>query len=257
MFYNQKIFYIAMFIGSNLLFGCSNYAPLSIDSDTSDANSTGSEFIVQNSNDGEKDKTPSASGSNPLPTPKPSTPNTGSGSNTGTGNPIPTPTPTVVIPKPIDCDEPGVQDKMNMSNAPASYGMATHVLVSTYALGTKVYSSTADISCKNKDEDGVVFPANMKYGTVNQLRVITKGAGGVLAIWIDFDGDGTFSQPNEKIYDAGVLSNSYLAITFPANTTGKSSVTTWARFRYGPGGIGFQGVANAGEVEDYQITITD
>ncbi len=255
-----RIFVLSVLTLGTLHLSCSNYSPLTVDgaSETSDAG--GADFIVPNSNDGDLNKTPNSNGSTPTPTPTPKVPTGPTVPSTGGGttvNPAPTPTltpiPPVVPPRVIDCNEPELAVRTNVSNAPASYGVASHVISKTYSLGNNTYSPTADKSCK--DEDGVIFPEILKYGTTNHIQIITGGSGGSLSVWIDYNGDGTFDQPSEKVFNGGVISHNFISVLFPANPTTKTSVTTWVRFRYGPFGLGYSGVANVGEVEDYQITI--
>ncbi len=108
------------------------------------------------------------------------------------------------------------------------------------------------------DEDGVSFPNQLYVGqTVSiDVRVSTgTSPAGVLQGWIDFNGDGDWSDPGEQVFKdlalaAGVYS---LDVAIPSDAQVGS---TFARFRYGyERGIGPDGAAMAGEVEDYQITI--
>jgi hypothetical protein len=122
------------------------------------------------------------------------------------------------------------------------------------------------------DEDGVVFDSatplvpNRRFN----VTVTTRGIGnqaddvttfGVLDAWIDYNRDGDWSDANERILSSVVLNATALvndAITFrdlivPANAVPGD---TYARFRLSTTtNVGAVGEADAGEVEDYLVTI--
>ena len=73
--------------------------------------------------------------------------------------------------------------------------------------------------------------------------------------WIDFNGDGDWSDPGEKIFDSRdvVAGSNQLLLNIPADA---KIGTTFARFRVSTaGGLSYSGTALDGEVEDYQINI--
>lgn len=105
------------------------------------------------------------------------------------------------------------------------------------------------------DEDGVVFsPEPLVAGGPASLEVIASAAG-VLSAWFDFNGDGDWNDPGEQVVvdqrlSAGV---NRIFFTVPANAVVGN---TFARFRFSDQlGLGPTGPANAGEVEDYRVTI--
>ncbi|MBZ0171112.1 MAG: DUF11 domain-containing protein [Phycisphaerales bacterium] len=110
-----------------------------------------------------------------------------------------------------------------------------------------------DTDLDGDDEEGVVFGA-LLAGLGADVDV-TASAASLLDAWVDFDGDGTFAAPGEQIFTdealaAGVNS---LAFSVPATLV----TTTFARFRLSSaGGLGPDGTALDGEVEDYQVVIS-
>lgn len=74
--------------------------------------------------------------------------------------------------------------------------------------------------------------------------------------WIDFDGDGSF-DPLDKIFDDLQLSQGINELNFSIPISSTSS-NTFARFRSSStGGLGPNGYAPDGEVEDYLIIFTN
>ncbi len=108
------------------------------------------------------------------------------------------------------------------------------------------------------DEDGVVFRSSLFAGQTATIDVtVANGpySAGALQGWVDFNGDGDWSDPGEQIIANRVLAEGTHAIQFvvPAGATVGDS---FARFRYGyERNIGSTGPAMAGEVEDYAVLI--
>lgn len=105
------------------------------------------------------------------------------------------------------------------------------------------------------DEDGVNFVTGIEVDSVALVQLQASEVGYVNA-WVDFDSNGSFSS-EEQILSSHYVSAGYntAAYTVPSWATAGS---TWARFRIsstqqlGPtGGVG------DGEVEDYQVDITE
>jgi uncharacterized repeat protein (TIGR01451 family) len=104
------------------------------------------------------------------------------------------------------------------------------------------------------DGDGVVFLTPLTPGTVASVRVSASVAG-KLDAFIDFDGDGVWSERITLAAGTPLLAGiNDVSFTVPAAATEKS---TWARFRFSDtGGLAPTGPADIGEVEDYQVTIS-
>jgi len=104
------------------------------------------------------------------------------------------------------------------------------------------------------DEDGVFFPAPLLLGQTVPITLVATTNGHVDA-WIDFNANGAWNDPGEQILAARpvTLGTNTLVITVPPGTlTGQR----YARFRYSTaGGLGYDGFAPDGEVEDHRVTI--
>ncbi|MEO1385741.1 MAG: GEVED domain-containing protein [Cyanobacteria bacterium J06634_6] len=143
----------------------------------------------------------------------------------------------------------------------------SHV-VSTNSLGTNgVDAETTAEQDGPTEDDGVQLNngtpvtfhgESLIAGQTFDLDITTVGTG-VLNAWIDFDGDGEFSDVDEKIIvdeasTGGVIDLDDLMVPFDA-----APGTTYARFRYSTvdtaGGMTSTSAAPDGEVEDYEITI--
>ncbi len=91
--------------------------------------------------------------------------------------------------------------------------------------------------------------------------VVTLSSPGFVDGWIDFNGDGDWSDPGEQIltsveFVAGQLTRTF-QVTVPTNAPVPATATTaFARFRSSSvGGLLPTGLATDGEVEDYKVTI--
>lgn len=160
-------------------------------------------------------------------------------------------------------------------DAPASYGQASHVLVSgspwlgyeepddnqpiadTTALGDDIEGTD--------DEDGVfAFPILVQNGKSYDTNVFATNPGSsaaTLAGWIDFDGNGRFDSDEftSDTVAAGTL-NGKFKLTWPDlhGVTSSFSGLTYARFRISYDSLqasDAQGPASDGEVEDYSTQI--
>ncbi|MEM7050861.1 MAG: GEVED domain-containing protein [Acidobacteriota bacterium] len=105
----------------------------------------------------------------------------------------------------------------------------------------------------NDDEDGVTFDTMIIACAMAQVTVASAG-GGSLNAWIDFDRDGQFDHPAERIVDDRTLTGSdTIQFMVPCSATAGA---TYARFRVdSEGGLTPTGSADNGEVEDYQVTL--
>jgi len=169
----------------------------------------------------------------------------------------------------------------DFSDAPASYGIATHQInifkdhvsgaYENYLyLGSSVDPDNGDLSSANADgddndytddEDGVTFPILVQGDTANISVVVTVHdfATGVLHAWIDWNGNGTFEDKGEKVagpvsvFESGTIN---LSVIVPDSAV--VDQPTFARFRLGDHkNKSEKGESSVGEVEDYQIQITE
>ncbi len=156
----------------------------------------------------------------------------------------------------------------DFGDAPISYGSADHIIDSKNYLGSTidgelVYqpSEEADADDKDKldDEDGVIF-SELIQGAKSTIEVSVRGLA-YLNVWIDWNGDGDFSDGGEWVLKNSLkMSGGFkMTVTVPANAI--VSKATFARFRFGPKSTttpvyGSSGSARYGEVEDYMIKIS-
>ncbi len=137
---------------------------------------------------------------------------------------------------------------------------------------------TGVVTVSGDDEDGVILtsitnPAgNLNKNVSTPITVSVLGAG-TLEAWIDYNVDGDFDDPNEKVISATTVGAVYSEIRdaqgrlIPVSRTFEITVpqivpdpvaptTTYARFRVSrDGGLRPTGLALSGEVEDYAIQI--
>ncbi|MBN2474624.1 MAG: hypothetical protein JXB62_08445 [Pirellulales bacterium] len=110
-----------------------------------------------------------------------------------------------------------------------------------------------DLADGNDDEDGVTIP-DLVRGQANNI-VVQVHAGGMVAAWIDYNGNHIWDVPGEQIYNGYLPAGMHtIPVTPPANAT---LGETYARFRIANRDEALLpfGRAESGEVEDYQVTI--
>ena len=159
---------------------------------------------------------------------------------------------------------------IDFGDAPASYGSlaidngARHSTEnSTIFMGTVVdaefdsyqFPLSDDVTDGNDDEDGVAFVTGIEVGNAAVLEIVASTPAFVDA-WIDFDGNGVFGS-DERISDAQPVIQGSNTILYDVPDWA-SAGSTWARFRISSiVGLGPNGGASDGEVEDYPIDITE
>jgi hypothetical protein len=106
------------------------------------------------------------------------------------------------------------------------------------------------------DEDGVAFVLPLIPGQPSQMDV-TVSVGGWVDAWIDFNMNGTWLDPGEKIF-AGVVVPGLNPIPYSVPASAVPGLT-FARIRYNIGGLVLapSGPAPDGEVEDYEVLIEE
>lgn len=114
--------------------------------------------------------------------------------------------------------------------------------------------SLGDDNSANDDEDGVKFLNSLVPGENANIEVLVTG-NGFLNGWVDFDGNGSWLEAGEQVLvDVPVAAGtvSYAFAVPPAAVPG----ATFTRFRLSSvQGLGFEGAAPDGEVEDYEVFI--
>ncbi|MHC1707083.1 MAG: GEVED domain-containing protein [Bacteroidales bacterium] len=105
------------------------------------------------------------------------------------------------------------------------------------------------------DEDGILFPWPLKKGNPAVIIANASVSGGFLNVWIDYNKDGDWNEPNEHVFTDKVLhsGNNTLGFVIPPEAL---IGETFARFRFSTiQGLSYFGPAPDGEVEDYQVMI--
>lgn len=165
----------------------------------------------------------------------------------------------------------------DFGDAPASYGTmllddgARHQITEGLTLGTAIdfdpdgqarADALGDDQNRIADEDGIADPIEVTAGgdptTVTVSATNSTATAATLAGWIDLNGNGTFESGERAL--VAVPPNSGTAdyvLDFPS---GSPTADTFARFRLFPGAVAEPaptGQADAGEVEDYAVTVLD
>ncbi|MFH1921320.1 MAG: PKD domain-containing protein, partial [Planctomycetota bacterium] len=140
---------------------------------------------------------------------------------------------------------------------------ARHMVNTPYFLGSGVsqenYSPHNATATGDLFDDGVRLDSSLWNGNQANLT-ITASAPGYLSAWIDYNGNGNWSDPGEQIFsDEQLLTagDNPRTITVPdALLPGELVRSTFARFRFSSEtGLGATGYAIDGEVEDYQVRL--
>jgi large repetitive protein len=164
-----------------------------------------------------------------------------------------------------------VLGSVDFGDAPDSYGTTLaangpyHRVTAGFSLGPTEDSEpegqpSVGATGDGADEDGVTLPAGgfVACGTTTLSVDLTNTAGIAtprLDAWIDFDGDGVFNDPRDRIATGMALVSGANTVTVNVPCDAKS-VISYARFRLSSTGVaGPGGAAVDGEVEDYEVTV--
>lgn len=152
-------------------------------------------------------------------------------------------------------------------DAPLSYGAPSHVVRSAHRLGAGVTREAAGYNDPNAagdaNDDGVV-PPSLTQGQTSTIEVSIAGSGGYLQAFADWNDDGDFNDPAERIAtnvedggtgDSDGAANGAIALSVTPPITVALSPTI-ARFRWSTqSGLDATADAVDGEVEDYELTV--
>ena len=165
----------------------------------------------------------------------------------------------------IDYGDAPDNDKTPRYPTLASHNGASHTIVKGFHLGSGIDGENdgqpethalGDDQAGMDDEDGVHFYGPLVIGYCTPAEV-SASQPGYINVWVDGNGDGDWSDAGEHVWtDFHITSSVHtLCINTPAN--GQKGVT-FARFRFSSApGLSFDGAAQDGEVEDYEIEILD
>jgi len=116
---------------------------------------------------------------------------------------------------------------------------------------------SANADADGADEDGVSNWQNVQVGKLGvSVTVNVQGGAAKLDAWVDFNRDGSWGGPFERIADSVDLTTGNNTISFDVPSWADAG-NTYARFRLSSAGaLGVTGLASDGEVEDYQVNIS-
>ncbi|WP_083190376.1 MULTISPECIES: LruC domain-containing protein [unclassified Aliivibrio] len=120
------------------------------------------------------------------------------------------------------------------------------------------YPLSDDVSDSSNDDDGISFPVPLEIKETSFIYADVNGADGegVISAWIDWDQNGEFND-DEIILDSVWVDDGQNQLYFEVPSWALAG-ETWARFRLSHTyDVGPNGGVSAGEVEDYQVIVTD
>ncbi|MBM4001407.1 MAG: tandem-95 repeat protein [Planctomycetes bacterium] len=119
---------------------------------------------------------------------------------------------------------------------------------------TPVPMGNGAIDLDGDDEDGIRFDGAFN-AYLDTPIVVTASSPGLLDAWVDFNRDGDWNDPGEKVFNStAVVTGANVLFTRTPSTAVPGP--TLSRFRLSSlGGLAPSGLAEAGEVEDYLIDI--
>ncbi len=159
---------------------------------------------------------------------------------------------------------------VDFGDAPATYGTTiadsgpNHATATGFSLGATVDNESdgqpsVGAIGDGADEDGVTLPATLVACSTANLSIDLTNTAAVatprLDAWIDFDGDGTFGDPRDRIATslALVAGANALPVNVPCDAPTRA---TYARFRLSSTGVPTPlGPAGDGEIEDWAATV--
>ena len=137
---------------------------------------------------------------------------------------------------------------------------ARHTIVPGVYLGKLIFAEPDGqpnaTASGDPDDDGVVFLSDVIPGQMATVRV-TASTTGALNAWIDFNGDGDWSDAGDHVFidTTLVAGDNTLTFSVPANAVPGQ---TFSRWRFSTmRGLSYTGLAPDGEVEDYMLTIKE
>lgn len=169
-------------------------------------------------------------------------------------------------------DHPVELRNTDFGDAPDTYGTtlaangARHGVRAGFSLGATVDAEvdgqpSGDALGDGADEDGVTFSATVLTAceSITATVTLTNTAGvatPLLDAWVDFDGDGAFDDPRDRIAADVALAAGANAVAFTVPCDIPLRIGTYSRFRLSTKTVDAPtGGATDGEVEDYAIEV--
>lgn len=160
-------------------------------------------------------------------------------------------------------------DNADVTDAPVSYGNATHTITGI-RLGATVdadsgllnnATANGDDTNNTDDEDGVTLTPLLPTGEITIVPVSIQNGSGFLNVWFDWNADGDFADAGEQMItnQAVAVGATNLNIAVPVTAI---IGPTFARFRVCTNNTALdncsspRGTVQSGEVEDYQFTVS-
>lgn len=149
-----------------------------------------------------------------------------------------------------------VQADLALAQLPAdyselpAYAPASHVAEFTTFLGITV---TTEVTVSGEINNGVIRTGPWVGGGTADIEVAVGGTGGTLLGWVDWNDDGIYDEPGERVIQ-DVVPPGQTPLNFSIPVTYTTGTAVNSRFRIFPAGravISPQGPACGGEVEDY------
>ncbi|MCP4251537.1 MAG: hypothetical protein GY778_31250 [bacterium] len=163
----------------------------------------------------------------------------------------------------VEPDDWGDAPDPNYPTTSASNG-ARHTIVPAFHLGARIdgesdgqpdSNALGDDTDGHDDEDGVAFLTPLRPGKVASVRV-TASVAGRLDGWIDYNGDGSWAQGGDQVFNDSALAGGVNIFSIAVPATASPDITTFARFRFSSAGaLPYTGSAFDGEVEDYKVSM--
>src|SRR5262249_9776598 len=140
---------------------------------------------------------------------------------------------------------------LDFGDAPDTYGTtlaadgARHVIVPGFSLGATVDGEpngqpSVNADGDGADEDGVTIPTALQACSSVSIPVTLTNTAGVatakLDAWIDFDGDGHFDDPRDRVANGVALSSGSNTLNVAVPCDAKLGAS-YARFRLSSAGI--------------------
>ncbi|HQG47036.1 MAG TPA: FlgD immunoglobulin-like domain containing protein, partial [bacterium] len=134
-------------------------------------------------------------------------------------------------------------------------GCMLGALIDTEEDATPSDKADGDDATGIDDEDGVEFKTRLVQGQSAQIEV-TASTQGYLNAWFDWKGDGNWNDAMDHVLTNVLLQPGVNSLPVAVPMTGLKELFSFCRFRFSTvSGLGVDGPAPDGEVEDYLVPV--